>query len=223
MAGRGASAGSTSGWPSSAGSADRRAGAAARPDWSTVLRVPDRRRGRCGSRRTRRSCATRLAWSTRVSAPRAATGCRRCSAGDLDARLDADGATPASGSARSSAEEREPGRLARRAARVRRRAPGRSSPTSTTLLAAGVPDLRLATLAGAVRRAGRTRMDVEPRFRDAVPRVRDLVDQLASYGVGRDAAARRPPRRPGLREGRPQPDPRLGRRGASRTRSSRCR
>jgi hypothetical protein len=55
-------------------------------------------------------------------------------------------------------------------------------PDVDRLLAAGVPDLRLATLpdryAATVEAA-----DVERRFRDAVPRVRDLAEELASYGV----------------------------------------
>jgi hypothetical protein len=55
-------------------------------------------------------------------------------------------------------------------------------PDVDRLLAAGVPDLRLATLpdryAAMVEAA-----DVEQRFRDAVPRVRDLAEELASYGV----------------------------------------
>jgi hypothetical protein len=50
------------------------------------------------------------------------------------------------------------------------------------LLAAGVPDLRLAVLpdryAALVDSA-----DMEQRFRDAVPRVREMADELASYGV----------------------------------------
>jgi hypothetical protein len=55
-------------------------------------------------------------------------------------------------------------------------------PDVDRLLAAGVPDLRLATLpdryAALVEDAG-----VEQRFRDAVPRVRELAEELASYGV----------------------------------------
>jgi hypothetical protein len=55
-------------------------------------------------------------------------------------------------------------------------------PDVEMLLAAGVPDLRLAALpdryAAAV--AG---TDVEQRFRDAVPRVREMAEELASYGV----------------------------------------
>jgi hypothetical protein len=55
-------------------------------------------------------------------------------------------------------------------------------PDVDELLAAGVPDLRLAVLpdkyAALVESA-----DVEQRFRDAVPRVRELAEELASYGV----------------------------------------
>ena len=55
-------------------------------------------------------------------------------------------------------------------------------PDVDALLAAGVPDLRLATLAD--RYAEHVRRDgVEPRFREATGRVRDLVDELASYGI----------------------------------------
>ena len=50
------------------------------------------------------------------------------------------------------------------------------------LLAAGVPDLRLATLADRYA-AMVEQMDLEPRFREAMGRVRDLVDELASYGL----------------------------------------
>jgi hypothetical protein len=50
------------------------------------------------------------------------------------------------------------------------------------LVAAGVPDLRLAGLADGYGELVQ-QMDVEPRFRDAVGRVRDLVDELASYDV----------------------------------------
>jgi hypothetical protein len=50
------------------------------------------------------------------------------------------------------------------------------------LLAAGVPDLRLAALpdryAAVVERDG-----VEQRFREAIPRVREMAEELASYGV----------------------------------------
>ena len=56
------------------------------------------------------------------------------------------------------------------------------SRTSTSLLAAGVPDLRLHTLADGYAELVQ-RIEVEPRFRDAVGRVRDLVDELASYAV----------------------------------------
>ena len=89
---------------------------------------------------------------------------------------------------------------------------GRSSPTSTSWSPRASPTCGWPTLADAYAELVQ-RLDVEPRFRDAVGRVRDLVDELASYGVAGDAPARRPARRPGLREGRPQPDPRLGRRG----------
>jgi hypothetical protein len=55
-------------------------------------------------------------------------------------------------------------------------------PDVDVLLAAGVPDLRLATLpdryAALVEDAA-----VEQRFRDAVPRVREMAEELASYGV----------------------------------------
>ncbi len=50
------------------------------------------------------------------------------------------------------------------------------------LLAAGVPDLRLSMLADGYAELV-ARFDLEPRFRDAVGRVRDLVDELASYAV----------------------------------------
>jgi aminoglycoside/choline kinase family phosphotransferase len=50
------------------------------------------------------------------------------------------------------------------------------------LLAAGVPDLRLATLPEQYAELVET-TDVDQRFRDAVPRVRELADELASYGV----------------------------------------
>jgi hypothetical protein len=55
-------------------------------------------------------------------------------------------------------------------------------PDVDDLLAVGVPDLRLATLADHYA-ALVERLDLEPRFRDAVGRVRDLVDELASYAV----------------------------------------
>jgi hypothetical protein len=55
-------------------------------------------------------------------------------------------------------------------------------PDVEELLGAGVPDLRLAVLpdryAALVERAG-----VEQRFRDAIPRVREMAEELASYGV----------------------------------------
>jgi hypothetical protein len=50
------------------------------------------------------------------------------------------------------------------------------------LLAAGVPDLRLAVLPDRYAALVES-MDVEQRFRDAVPRVRDMAEELASYGV----------------------------------------
>jgi hypothetical protein len=55
-------------------------------------------------------------------------------------------------------------------------------PEVDELLAAGVPDLRLHTLADGYTELVQ-RIEVEPRFREAVGRVRDLVDELASYGV----------------------------------------
>ena len=55
-------------------------------------------------------------------------------------------------------------------------------PEVDELVAAGVPDLRLHTLADAYAELVQ-RFEVEPRFRDAVGRVRDLVDELASYAV----------------------------------------
>ena len=55
-------------------------------------------------------------------------------------------------------------------------------PDVDELLAAGVPDLRLAVLpdryAALVEAA-----DVEQRFRDAIPRVREMAEALATYGV----------------------------------------
>jgi hypothetical protein len=55
-------------------------------------------------------------------------------------------------------------------------------PDVEELITAGVPDLRLAVLpdryAAVVEAA-----DVEQRFRDAVPRVREMAEELASYGV----------------------------------------
>jgi hypothetical protein len=50
------------------------------------------------------------------------------------------------------------------------------------LLAAGVPDMRLAVLPDLYHDLVH-RLDVEQRFRDAVPRVRDLAEELASYGL----------------------------------------
>lgn len=55
-------------------------------------------------------------------------------------------------------------------------------PDVEELLAAGVPDLRLAVLPDRYA-ALVAAHDVEQRFRDAVPRVRDLAEELASYGV----------------------------------------
>jgi hypothetical protein len=55
-------------------------------------------------------------------------------------------------------------------------------PDVDDLLAAGVPDLRLTRLDDGYAELVQ-RVEVEPRFRDAVGRVRDLVDELASYGV----------------------------------------
>jgi hypothetical protein len=55
-------------------------------------------------------------------------------------------------------------------------------PDVDELIAAGVPDLRLAVLPdryAALVEAG----DIEQRFRDAVPRVREMAEELASYGV----------------------------------------
>ena len=55
-------------------------------------------------------------------------------------------------------------------------------PDVEELLRAGVPDLRLSVLpdryAAAVERD-----EVEQRFRDAVPRVREMAEELATYGV----------------------------------------
>ncbi|MGC4111587.1 MAG: phosphotransferase [Nocardioides sp.] len=50
------------------------------------------------------------------------------------------------------------------------------------LLAAGVPDLRLATLPARYA-ALVADPEIEQRYRDAVPRVQELADELASYGV----------------------------------------
>jgi hypothetical protein len=55
-------------------------------------------------------------------------------------------------------------------------------PDVEELLDAGVPDQRLDSLADRYADLV-SRIEVEPRFRDAVGRVRDLVDELASYGV----------------------------------------
>jgi hypothetical protein len=55
-------------------------------------------------------------------------------------------------------------------------------PDVERLLAGGVPDLRLATLPD--RYAALVESpEVEQRFRDAVPRVRELAEELATYGV----------------------------------------
>ena len=51
------------------------------------------------------------------------------------------------------------------------------------LLAIGVPDLRLATLPAKFEELVRT-VDVEPRFREAVPQVADLCDRLGGFGIG---------------------------------------
>jgi Ser/Thr protein kinase RdoA (MazF antagonist) len=50
------------------------------------------------------------------------------------------------------------------------------------LLALGVPDLRLPTLPGRYARL-MDEIDAEPRFRDALPRVEELADGLAAYGI----------------------------------------
>jgi len=55
-------------------------------------------------------------------------------------------------------------------------------PDVADLLAAGVPDLRLSGLADAYADLV-ARSDLGPRFAAATSRVRDLVDELASYGV----------------------------------------
>ncbi len=55
-------------------------------------------------------------------------------------------------------------------------------PDVSALLAADVPDLRLDRLVDGYAELVE-RFDLEPRFRGAVGRVRDLVDELASYGV----------------------------------------
>jgi phosphotransferase family enzyme len=56
------------------------------------------------------------------------------------------------------------------------------APDLDDLLAAGVPDLRLDRLADGYAELV-SRLELEPRFADATARVRDLVDELASYGV----------------------------------------
>ena len=50
------------------------------------------------------------------------------------------------------------------------------------LVALGVPDLRLATLPTRYERFV-SEVEVEPRFRDAAPRVAELCEELAAYGV----------------------------------------
>jgi Phosphotransferase enzyme family len=55
-------------------------------------------------------------------------------------------------------------------------------PDVDSLLRAGVPDLRLAGLADGYAELVAD-LAVEPRFREATGRIRDLVDELASYGV----------------------------------------
>jgi hypothetical protein len=50
------------------------------------------------------------------------------------------------------------------------------------LLAAGVPDLRLTTLAEKYEQLVQ-QVDVEQRFRDGVPHVAELCDQLAYYQI----------------------------------------
>ena len=55
-------------------------------------------------------------------------------------------------------------------------------PDVDRLLAAGVPDLRLAVLPDRYAALVES-MDVEQRFRDAVPQVREMAEELASYGV----------------------------------------
>jgi hypothetical protein len=55
-------------------------------------------------------------------------------------------------------------------------------PDVDELLAAGVPDMRLATLPD--RYAAMVEDDTyEQRFRDAIPRVREMAEELATYGV----------------------------------------
>lgn len=51
------------------------------------------------------------------------------------------------------------------------------------LLALGVPDLRLASLPARYEQV-LEEVDAEQRFRDALPRVVDLCDELVSFGVG---------------------------------------
>jgi hypothetical protein len=53
----------------------------------------------------------------------------------------------------------------------------------TTLLALGVPDLRLATLPERYQQV-LDEVGAEQRFRDALPQVVDLCDQVASFGIG---------------------------------------
>ena len=53
---------------------------------------------------------------------------------------------------------------------------------ATQLLAAGVPDRRLATLPAAYQQL-LDHIDADRRFRDAVPLVADMCDELASYGI----------------------------------------
>jgi hypothetical protein len=55
-------------------------------------------------------------------------------------------------------------------------------PDVDQLLDAGVPDLRLAVLPEKYA-AAVDHDDVDQRFRDAVPRVREMAEELASYGV----------------------------------------
>jgi hypothetical protein len=55
-------------------------------------------------------------------------------------------------------------------------------PDVERLVAAGVPDRRLAVLPDRYAELVES-MDVEQRFRDAVPRVREMAEELASYGV----------------------------------------
>jgi hypothetical protein len=55
-------------------------------------------------------------------------------------------------------------------------------PDVDELLAAGVPDFRLAVLPDRYAALVES-MDVEQRYRDAIPRVREMAEELASYGV----------------------------------------